>query len=183
MTEEIHWLQTVSHEQKTESRYSGMYVRLTGSGSNIAVLTKDPPKFLRCHSDDAGHEFFTSWKHPGRLWSFVLVDQEEIREKGRIPTNTNLPMWSPVEIREEVADGKACGGDKGFSFSKEDHAASPALDNTASNGWMVCEWAYGHPQLFYLTAAYDETKALPSFCERVSLVKVQVQNQEQNAGE
>ena len=36
-------------------------------------------------------------------------------------------------------------------------------------GWMVCEWATGHPQLFWVT---DELKSeLPEFCERVAIVR------------
>lgn len=36
-------------------------------------------------------------------------------------------------------------------------------------GWMVCEWAAEHPQLFWLT---DKLKGeLPDFCHRVQIVR------------
>lgn len=171
---EIYWLRVVSLEK--ESKYDGMFLRLTGSGSNVAIVTKEPPKFLRCQMNDSGHQLFKSWKHPDKTWAFRLVDQESIQEKLKsAPTsNTNLPMWSTVEIREGP------DADRGFAFQDDasgSSLSSPSLVNVHSKGWIICEWAYGYPQLFYLTAAYDEAKSLPSFCERVSLVKEQVRGQ------
>jgi len=42
-------------------------------------------------------------------------------------------------------------------------------DDVEWAGWMVCEWRYGHPQLFWVTS--ELKYELPGFCERVLLVK------------
>lgn len=36
-------------------------------------------------------------------------------------------------------------------------------------GWMVCDWAHGHPQLFWVTHALKGE--LPPFCHRVQIVR------------
>jgi hypothetical protein len=176
MSEDIYWLQVIPFAKdkgvaSESSRYKGMYVRLTGSGSNIAIITPQPPKFLRSHLDGTNQkQIFTSWKNPGKNWSLRLVDSESIEKACTVTTNTNLPRWSLVEIREEP------GGDQGFYFKSND-STGPTLSHLGCKGWIISEWAYGHPQLFYLTAAYNESMPLPDFCERVSLVKAAVVGQ------
>jgi hypothetical protein len=40
-------------------------------------------------------------------------------------------------------------------------------------GWMVCDWQYEHPQLFWITDALKGN--LPEFCERVRIWREMVE--------
>jgi hypothetical protein len=95
-------------------------------------------------------------------------------------------MWAPVHIVEGVV------GDSGFTFSpssstsastrevaveegatakvvgKEGEQGVEVLIHPEVKGWMMCSWALGHAQLFWLTDAFEEGK-LPGFCERVEI--------------
>jgi len=98
-------------------------------------------------------------------------------------------MWAPVWIEE----GEGVG-DTDFKFipdgskpsnaqiqDKAEGSEAAIRDNEVllhpdSKGWVVCPWAMGHPQLFYLTDAFVEGK-LPDFCERVSIIREEVKGQ------
>lgn len=170
MSIEHYWLRVApfsngpnEHNTWDSSEYHGMFVRFVGSGSPAVVLTRSPPPYFKSHLDEEkGHQLFTSWKHPDLTWSLRLADKDRLDS-----SFVNRPLWSAVEIYQEP------GADDGFSFTSvtKDNPRQELID-TSIKGWMVCEWNYGLPQLFYLTEAFDETKhTLPSSCQRVTLAK------------
>ncbi|KAF9074146.1 hypothetical protein BDP27DRAFT_220176 [Rhodocollybia butyracea] len=90
-----------------------------------------------------------------------------------------------VEAAEDDRDGTTLAPGKGSVFDEamvsgelvtvlnageiEERGGGPQF-----GGWMVCEWKWGHPQLFWLRKSKDEgldDVKLPPFCERVVLVK------------
>lgn len=163
-SKEYFWLKTVSEEGEksiSDDNFDNLFIRLVGSGSEAVVLTEQSPKYLRSHLSFDGHLCFTSSapQHAGRQWSFVLDQKREDSQ-----SNTNRPAWAPVLIRE-------CEGDKGFSFVNTIATTSEhlALDLADFNGFVVCQWVYGHPQLFWLTEAFKGD--LPKFMQRVKFIK------------
>jgi hypothetical protein len=49
-------------------------------------------------------------------------------------------------------------------------------------GWVVSEWAYGHPQLFWMTGEWkDKEMKLPEHCERVVITREPVLGQPDQA--
>jgi len=79
---------------------------------------------------------------------------------------------APVEIREvtsETEEEDDAGGD-GFSFALHRNSLDEVLVHKEVKGFIVCEWALGYPQLFWLTDAFQEGK-LPEFCQRVLVVR------------
>lgn len=170
------WLKSLSQSEEeekstSENRFNGLYLRLVGSGSEAVVLTEQPPKFLRSHLSSDGQLCFTSSapQHSGRQWAFVL--DEKAKEDSQ--STINRPAWAPVLIKESQ-------GDTGFSLvkshDKDDTTSSsvhnPILssDRADFHGFVVCQWVYGHPQLFWLTEAFKEGE-LPKFMKRVNLMK------------
>jgi hypothetical protein len=142
------------------------------------VLTPAPPRFLRSHlgpksSDDGqgSKVVFTTWRpqDSGREWGFFLDGRKEY---GKGSERGNRDMWAPVHINEGVGIG-----DSGFSFSVEN--GREVLGHEEVKGWVVCPWAMGHPQLFWLTNAFEEGK-LPDFFERVDIVREEVVGQMAN---
>lgn len=103
-------------------------------------------------------------------------------------------MWAPVHVVEGAV------GDNGFTFSCSASASASAGDAVEGTtptrrdaggkegnevlvhpevrGWMICPWALGHAQLFWLTDAFEQGK-LPEFCERVEIVRGPVVGQVQ----
>ena len=192
-SERLYQIKTVAHPSApagSPTKYANRYLRLHGGGINAIMVMPSPPVFLRGHfepspsatatseSDGAtqnnntltetrGSQHWTSWKpeHQGRVWGLEL--------KGR----GDKARWQPAEIVEH-------GGDECFLFKTDEgngeelvHVPIEAgLGSSAGSegtnewkGWMVCEWAHGHPQLFWVTQHL--TEPLPEFCERVILVK------------
>lgn len=165
------WLKTLSPSSKgdqieEEKRFDCLFVRLVGSGSEAVVLTEQPPKFLRSHLSQDGQLCFTSSapQHAGRQWAFVL---DEKAKEGSLST-TNRPAWAPVLIKEGH-------GDAGFSFANSkttlnsEHDSILTYNRTDFHGFVVCDWVYGHPQLFWLTEAFKGH--LPEFMQRVNFIK------------
>jgi hypothetical protein len=111
---------------------------------------------------------FTTWRpqDSGREWGFLL---EGRKEYGKGSERGNRDMWAPVHINEGVGIG-----DSGFSFSVEN--GREVLVHEEVKGWVVCPWAMGYPQLFWLTNAFEEGK-LPDFFERVDIVREEVVGQ------
>ena len=180
----IFWLVTrphLSNSASSSARFSNLYVRLHGSGSNAVLLTPQPPKFLRSHLSPANQVIFTSWaeKHRGRNWGFVLGNED---------SGKSLGGWAPMEIvegqgtsgfrfaedrpGERKEEGLKYGSWNGEGKKLGTGAAGEGGRKASWAGWMVCEWTHGHPQLFWMTD--DLQKDLPAYCERVILERVPV---------
>jgi hypothetical protein len=184
------WLKTAAHPSAgPDPRYASLYLRHHGGGINAIMLTPSPPKFLRlthpissppttgadAHpvsepTRQTGRIAFTSQAHADRRWGLVTEAEYSVRAG-----------WESVEI---VADA----GTEGFYFEEEgglevlkwnaekgqggdgsDGTVADGETDGAWRGWMACEWAHGHPQLFWVT---DRLKGeLPAFCERVRIVR------------
>lgn len=156
------WLKTISKSDpkekvESENQYTNLFVRLVGSGSDAVVVTQQPPKFLRSHLSKDGQLCFTSSapQHAGRQWALVLDEKnkEDIRS-----STQNRPAWAPVLIKEGQ-------GDLGFTLSNSE--LSSQLPDF--HGFVVCQWVYGHPQLFWLTEAFKGD--LPDFIKRINLIE------------
>jgi hypothetical protein len=145
------FLKTAPLQDAPQSRYTNLYLRHHGSGINSVVLTPSPPKFIKAHQED-GKIHFTSASHEGRKWGLVLKTESEAGKRAG---------WEKVEIVEN-ASGAELVFDKGVEVLV-------GKEVEGWKGWMVCEWATGHPQLFWVT---DELKSeLPEFCESVAIVR------------
>ena len=141
-------LQSPSGPNAPQSRYTNLYLRHHGSGINSVVLTPSPPKFIKAHQED-GKIHFTSASHEGREWGLVLKTESEAGKRAG---------WEKVEIVENASGAELEGVEMLEGKEVE-----------GWKGWMVCEWATGYPQLFWVT---DELKSeLPEFCERVTIVR------------
>lgn len=95
-------------------------------------------------------------------WEEVLIVENEgdqgfvWQESDDIPGGEEL-VWKGNEnfdVRGEAKEGEA--------LKDEDERLS-------WKGWMVCEWQYEHPQLFWVTNALKSE--LPEFCEQVRIWK------------
>lgn len=101
---------------------------------------------------------FTRASHEGRKWGLTL------RTDGGQHAG-----WEKVEIVED-------GGSDGLLFTKgEEDPKEEVLEfeeelagERVWKGWMVCDWARGYPQLFWVT--HKLSSELPSFCHRVQIV-------------
>jgi hypothetical protein len=173
----IFWLKTAPHPlSPSPSKFTNLYLRHASSGSPSVVLTPAPPKFLRSHlgpnsKEDGNIEsqgsriILTTWRpqDAGREWGLLLEGRTEY---GKGSERVNRDMWAPVHIQEGVGIG-----DTGFSFAGEKE--KEVLVHEEVKGWVVCPWALGHPQLFWLTDAFEEGK-LPDFCDRVDVIREEV---------
>ncbi|KAF9187085.1 hypothetical protein BGZ49_004114 [Haplosporangium sp. Z 27] len=152
-----YFLKTRSILGEPPSPYADLYLRHHGSGINSIVVTPGSPKFIKAH-DENGRITFTSASHEGRRWGLTL------RTDG-----TQRAGWEKVEIVEN-------GGSEGLVWTeivgdKESvlECGTEENDEKIWRGWMVCEWATGHPTLFWMT---DKLKGeLPAFCHRVQIVR------------
>jgi hypothetical protein len=152
------FLRTAALPGEEPSPYTGLYIRHHGSGINSVVLTLTVPKFIKAYEDGDGISF-DSVTHEGRRWGLTLRTDGGQRAG-----------WEKVEIVEN-------GGSQKLSFSKAgggngedflEYAEQEAGENVWK-GWMVCDWAHGHPQLFWVT---DQLQGeLPKFCHRVQIVR------------
>jgi hypothetical protein len=115
-----------------------------------------------------GKVVFKSWKkkESKKEWRLHL---KGIKEFGKDSERRNRDMWAPVEIVEKD-EQKDTDGDDGFSFALHKNSVDEILVHKEVKGFVVCEWALGYPQLFWLTDAFEEGK-LPEFCQRVLLVR------------
>lgn len=143
-----HWFRIVnSSDNKSQE---GLCLRLSGSGSNAVVLTKDPPKFLRASISLSSNGLITitSNSHPDRQWSLSCIrDATSSGAEG-----ANEPMWHPVVIREEANQAEE------DSIIVEDGLLSRSQGQTT---FLVATWNIGHPQLFWPSTTFDKTKAPP----------------------
>jgi hypothetical protein len=133
---------------------------------------------LARYSEKGGHAFggdvsggkivFKSWKKKdrNREWRLHL---KGIKEFGKDSEKRNKDMWAPVEIVEKDEE-EDTDGDDWFSFALHKNGLDEVLVHKEIKGFVVCEWALGYPQLFWLTDAFEEGK-LPEFCQRVLLVR------------
>lgn len=144
--------------EASPSAYDGLYLRLHGGGIDSVLLMPTPPVYIKAH-EDGERISFTSSSHEGRRWGLSL----------RIDGGQRAG-WEKVEIVEN-------GGTEGLRFSKSTDSSHPeilvcVMEEAGENlwkGWMVCDWASGHPQLFWVT---DKLKGvLPPFCQRVQIVR------------
>lgn len=137
------------------SPFTNLYLRHHGSGIDSVVLTTAPPKFIKGHLDGRRINF-TSASHPDRQWGLALRTDRKQRAG-----------WEHVEIVED-------GGSDGLYFATDEKEEVLEFDEVDEGekvwkGWMVCDWAHGHPQLFWMT---DKLKGeLPTFCHRVQIVR------------
>ncbi|GAB7355662.1 hypothetical protein MBLNU459_g6373t1 [Dothideomycetes sp. NU459] len=137
------------------SEYTDLYLRHHGSGINSVVLTQSPPKFIKAHWEGS-RVSFTSASHEGRKWGLTLRTDGGQRA-----------AWEKVEIVEDGGSSKLLvleesNGKKILECDAEDSG------ERTWRGWMVCDWAHEHPQLFWVT---DKLKGeLPPFCHRVRIV-------------
>ncbi|KDR68639.1 hypothetical protein GALMADRAFT_231276 [Galerina marginata CBS 339.88] len=150
----------------TNSKFGNLYLRHHSGGINAIMVMPSPPKFIKANSTtDPSRVLFTSASHPERQWGLVLGHNTNARED-------KLGAWEEVLIVENEGDqgfaweasGDIPGGEELVwkGGEKED-----AGESGRWRGWMVCEWQYEHPQLFWVT---DALKAeLPEFCERVRI--------------
>jgi hypothetical protein len=155
----LYFLKTAPHPTTpNDTRFANRYLRHHGSGINAIMVMPSSPKFLRFHPLSHGHQVISSWKHPGRAWGLCL-------------DRTNR-QWEEVQIVENSSE-------LGFTWVKNSSTEVETLEHSGDikyenrtlqwSGWMVCEWAYGHPQLFWVTN--EMSGSLPEICERVVIVK------------
>jgi hypothetical protein len=147
------FLKTAPLPGEPPNPYTGHYLRHHGSGINSIMIMPSPPKFIKAH-EDKDRILFTSASHESRRWGLTLrVD------------GGKRAGWEKVEIVQD-------GGSEGWSFSGSDDALEYGEEEDGQKvwkGWMVCEWAAEHPQLFWVT---DKLKGkLPAFCHRVQIVR------------
>ncbi|MCJ1299529.1 hypothetical protein MMC08_002321 [Hypocenomyce scalaris] len=139
------------------SKYTSLYIRHHGSGFNSVVLTKAPPKFLQAAMiADSSRLAFV---YNGRTWGFVMR------------TGWKRAGWEMVRIVEDEGDERFSFGEDGDGVEglRWEGGEGGGGGEGEWRGWMVCEWAHGLPQLFWVT---DKLKGeLPGFCERVRLVR------------
>ncbi|KAH8585418.1 hypothetical protein B0O99DRAFT_647055 [Bisporella sp. PMI_857] len=151
------FLKTAPLPGEPPSPYTNLYIRHHGSGINSIVLTPSPPKFIKAHLDGRSISF-TSASHKGRRWGLTLCTDGGKRAG-----------WEKVEIVED-------GGSDGLLFSASGDGKDEILEYEEEDsgkkvwgGWMVCDWAHGHPQLFWVT--HELKGELPSFCHRVQIIR------------
>lgn len=150
------FLKTALFEAEPQAPYTNLCLRHYGSGTDSVVPTESPPKFIKGHLDGKQIKF-TSASHEGRQWGLTLRADGEQRAG-----------WENVDIVEN-------GGSDGLVFVTRGSEEVLEFDETDDageliwRGWMVCEWAQGYPQLFWVT---DRLKGeLPAFCHRVRIVR------------
>lgn len=164
----------------SNSKYGNLYLRYHSGGINAVVVMPSPPKFIKANSDvDHTRVLFTSASHLERQWGLVLGRNLNARED-------KLGAWEEVLIVEDRGDQgfvwqaseDVPGGEELVWKDNENDSASgeakdrEILDDNSGQrrgwrGWMVCEWQYEHPQLFWVTDALKGE--LPEFCERVKI--------------
>ncbi|KAJ3128234.1 hypothetical protein HK100_009304 [Physocladia obscura] len=157
MNKQQFFLKTAPLPGEPASAYTNLYIRHHGSGINSVVLTPGTPKFIKGHLEGSRINF-TSSTHQERQWGLTLCIDGATRAG-----------WEKVEIVEN-------GGSDRLQFSSNSETNEEVLEFEGEDagekvwrGWMVCEWASGHPQLFWLT---DKLKdKLPPFCHRVQIVR------------
>ncbi|PPQ79257.1 hypothetical protein CVT26_000814 [Gymnopilus dilepis] len=161
------------------SKFDNLYLRHHSGGINAIMIMPSPPKFIKAHSTSDSRILFTSASHPERQWGLVLGRNKNTRED-------KLGAWEEVLIVQDE-------GDKGFVWrptndlpggeelvwipsevegGKDEDKEGELSDNIPDyksrwRGWMVCEWQYEHPQLFWITDALKDE--IPNFCERVRI--------------
>ncbi|KAF7984657.1 hypothetical protein HWV62_12910 [Athelia sp. TMB] len=126
------------------------------------MIMPDPPKFIR-GLQDPSRILYTLNDSLERVWGMVMG------------TGMKRGGWEIVQLVEKQ-------GDEGFVW-KDDGSGQEVLvweggePNEPSaegkdkewRGWMVMEWANGHPQLFWVT---DKLKGeLPIGAERVQIIR------------
>jgi hypothetical protein len=190
----MYFLRTAQHSSSSQpGRFTELYIRHHGGGINAIMLVAAPPKFLRfhlsevqtAHDGNGRAQLATSWKHPGRTWSFVLLPT------GYSPTD-KLGRWEEVQIVESLGEDGHKSWDEGFEWIKDKASdgtereilvhrsgSTDSQDGASSfRGWLVSEWCYGHPQLFWVTGEFkDSEMKLPPHCERVDIVREPVTGQ------
>ncbi|KZP26968.1 hypothetical protein FIBSPDRAFT_731539 [Athelia psychrophila] len=149
------WLKTAPLPGAPPSQYTGRYLRYHGSGYDTIMVMPDPPKFIRGLPDPGNSRIlYTRNDSKDRVWGMVMG------------TGMKRGGWEIVQLVEKQ-------GDEGFSW-KDDGTGQEVLvweGGTGKEwaGWMVMEWANGHPQLFWVT---DKLKVeLPVGSERVQIVR------------
>ncbi|KAH8814678.1 hypothetical protein DL96DRAFT_1504808 [Flagelloscypha sp. PMI_526] len=173
--DQLFWIRTAPHPSTPNAtKFANRYLRLHGDGVNTIMIMPSPPKFLRSHILENGQIVFTSWKHPGRSWCLDL-SLDGLTEGAR-----SKMKWHEAEIIEKE------DSTKGFFFMKaqsvevgkegreqEELVVGDIEGGPQFGGWMVCDWKWNHPQLFWLTKteAEGEDVMLPEGCEKVVLVK------------
>ena len=167
-SDDLYWIYTASVSD-TAATHSNLVVRYHGGGVPAIVLTPSPPKFLRFEMTAQGQQIATSWKseHAGRFWGFKLDG---------LSTLHDASQWEEVQMHESQ-------GDEGFVWRHDERLGAETLrwqggDESGESkwkGWMVCEWKYGHPQLFWLTKGFKGI--LPKGAEEVVLLRKSVTRQ------
>lgn len=164
-------------------KFTNLYLRHHSGGINAIMVMPSPPKFIKANSNsNLTRVIFTSASHPGRQWGLVLGRNTNARED-------KLGAWEEVLIVEDK-------GDEGFAWQKSEdipggeelvwrggvnnliggEVTRETLNANESGrwrGWMVCDWQYEHPQLFWITDALKGN--LPEFCERVRIWREMVE--------
>ncbi|KAF2803967.1 uncharacterized protein BDZ99DRAFT_575634 [Mytilinidion resinicola] len=170
-------------------KYDNFYLRLHGDGVEDIVLTPGRPIYLRAFDEPApaatipsteagvGTSIkFISTKSGDRQWSLALGQPRD------------FVGWEPVRIVAAAEDEEAEAGARWvrksdlaagglreeFEALEWDAGSSEENGKGEWKGWMVCEWVHGHPQLFWVTGMSDsrgKELKMPTFCERVELVK------------
>ncbi|KUJ12460.1 uncharacterized protein LY89DRAFT_688148 [Mollisia scopiformis] len=156
MASQQFFLKTAPFPGEEPSKYTNLYLRHFGSGMDSIVLTPGQPKYIKGHMEGK-RIAFTSASHEGRKWGL------ELRKDGEQHAG-----WEKVEIVErEGSDGLLfTTGEEGevLEYEEEELAGEKVW-----KGWMVCDWAHGYPQLFWVT--HKLSGELPPFCHRVQIVR------------
>ncbi|KAG0649250.1 hypothetical protein D0Z07_4160 [Hyphodiscus hymeniophilus] len=152
------FLKTAPLPDEEPSQYTNLYLRHFGSGMDSIVLTPGQPKFIKGHMDGS-RITFNSASHEGRKWGLAL------RKDGE-----QYAGWEKVEIVEREGSDKLLftGGEEG-SVKEVLECEEEFAEEKVWKGWMVCDWAHGYPQLFWVT--HKLNGELPSFCHRVQIVR------------
>jgi len=152
------FLKTAPLPGEVSSQYANLYLRHFGSGMDSIVLTPEQPKYIKGHMDGK-RITFTSATHEGRKWGLALCRDGE-QHAG----------WEKVEIVDrEGSDGLLFTQGEEGSVEEVLEFEEELAGERVWKGWMVCEWAHGYPQLFWVT--HKLNRELPSFCHRVQVVR------------
>jgi hypothetical protein len=153
-----YYLKAMAHPASPLGRYTGRYVRYTGSGHNDVVLTEAHPVFLKFYHEDG--------KSLATFKDLILG----------FKMKTSSPLDDGLRAVEMFKDQE---GDRGFYFDADDGDRLKWRDEVSSTGatkwagWVLrdCppEQYKGNPQLFWASSSTSEG-VLPDGVEWINLV-------------
>lgn len=150
------WLKTAPMPGAPPSKYTSHYLRWHGSGYTTIMIMPNPPKFIRGLPDPSR----ILYTYNAKIWGMVM------------DTGMKRGGWEIVQLVQDQGAEGFCSRDDGAGLDVltwEGGDPDEQGEGRGWRGWMVTEWANGHPQLFWVT---DKLKGeLPAGCERVQIIR------------